>query len=114
MDNITFDTMPKALAEMYRRLERIEDLLLERSMPEQEPDILNIQQASKLLNLTVPTIYSKVSRRELPFSKRGKKLYFLKTELLAFVKEGRHLTTDEVRTQAIQDTALAMQKARAI
>lgn len=106
---ITFDTMPKFLAQMYTRLERMEDLLLERSTPKKvQSDLLTITEASEMLNLSIPTIYSKVSRRELPHQKKGKKLYFSREELLSFVKEGKRLTTDEIKLQAIQGAAAAM------
>lgn len=61
-------------------------------------DLLTIKEASKLLGLSVPTLYSKVSRREIPFSKPNgtKQLYFSKSELLDFIKTGRVKTTVEV------------------
>jgi len=106
---ITFDSMPKFLAQMYTRLERMEDLLLERSTPKKvQSDLLTITEASEMLNLSIPTIYSKVSRRELPYSKRSKRLYFSREELTAFVREGKVLTTEEIKLQAIQNAATAM------
>lgn len=63
---------------------------------------LNIKQASKLLGLSVPTIYSKVSRREIPFfkPKGSKRLYFSKSELTDIIKSGRVKTTEEVYQDA--------------
>lgn len=58
--------------------------------------ILTITQASELLNLTVPTLYSKVSKSEIPFMKRSKRLYFSKVELLEYLKQGRKKTTSEI------------------
>lgn len=71
--------------------------------PTTEPteDFLSIQEAAKLLHLTVPTMYSKHSRGELPgVSKRGKRLYFSKKILLAWLEAGRQKTTDEVKLDA--------------
>ena len=56
---------------------------------EQPEQLLTIQEAAQFLNLTVPTIYSKVSKGELPVMKRSKRLYFSRTELLDYLKEGR-------------------------
>lgn len=61
---------------------------------------LTIQQASELLNLSVPTLYSKVSKGELPVMKRGKRLYFSQTELLNYIKEGKKKTTTEIEAEA--------------
>lgn len=62
---------------------------------ENTDQLMTIKEAAKFLNLTVPTIYSKVSRKEIPFMKRSKRLYFSKEELLAYIKEGRIGTNDE-------------------
>jgi len=56
---------------------------------DQPEQLLTIQEAAEFLRLTVPTMYSKVSKGELPVMKRGKRLYFSRTELLEYVKAGR-------------------------
>ena len=50
--------------------------------------LLTIQEAAEFLSLTVPTMYSKVSKGELPVMKRSKRLYFSRTELLEYLKQG--------------------------
>jgi excisionase family DNA binding protein len=88
------------------RLSTIENLLLDlKHQPmnkvESDPNqFLNIQEAAQFLNLAVPTIYSKVSRKELPFMKRSKRLYFSKTELMDYIKSGRIKTNDELADEA--------------
>ena len=61
---------------------------------------LNIQEAAQFLNLTVPTMCSKVSNRELPCMKRGKRLYFSSTELMEYIKEGRKKSYSEIEQEA--------------
>lgn len=61
--------------------------------------LLTVQEAANFLNLSKPTIYSKVSKRELPFMKRGKRLYFSKSELLEYIKEGRRQTATEIKLE---------------
>lgn len=56
----------------------------------------NIEQASEFIGLAVQTIYQKVSGLEIPFHKRGKKLWFLKSELDQWLKEGRQRTRKEI------------------
>jgi excisionase family DNA binding protein len=60
-------------------------------------EILNIQEASKLLNLTVSTIYSKVCKREIPVKKQGKRIYFYRHELMKWIKSGRVKTYFEIQ-----------------
>jgi len=62
--------------------------------------LLTIQEAAEFLNLTVSTIYSKVSRGELPVMKRSKRLYFSRTELMEYVKQGRKKSNAEIEQQA--------------
>jgi excisionase family DNA binding protein len=72
----------------------------ERALTDQPEQLLTIQEAADFLNLTVPTLYSKVSKRELPVMKRGKRLYFSNTELLDYLKSGRKKTKSEVEIEA--------------
>ena len=67
---------------------------------EQPEQLLTIQEAAQFLNLTVPTIYSKVSKGELPVMKRSKRLYFSNTELMQYLKEGRKKSNVEIEQEA--------------
>jgi len=89
------------------KLSCIENLLLdlkhkpkEVESPNHPEQLLTIQQAGSFLNLSIPTIYSKVSRNEIPYMKRGKRLYFSHAELLEYVKTGRKKTNSEVEAEA--------------
>ncbi len=66
----------------------------------EKKDLLNVKEAAKFLDLTVPTIYSKVSRGELPSMKKAKRLYFSKKELTDFLKGGRKKTIEELQAEA--------------
>ena len=67
---------------------------------EKQERLLTIQEAAQFLNLSVPTIYSKVSKRELPYMKRSKRLYFSNVELVKYLKEGKRKSYKEVEQQA--------------
>ena len=45
------------------------------------------------------TVYTWTSRGEIPFHRRGKRLYFLKSEIDTWLKEGRHKTLSELRKE---------------
>lgn len=49
---------------------------------------------------TRATFYGYVHRKEIPFHKRGKKLYFLKSEIDEWLKAGRKKTVDEIEADA--------------
>ncbi len=67
---------------------------------DQLEQLLTIQEAAEFLSLTVPTMYSKVSKGELPVMKRSKRLYFSRTELLEYLKDGRKKSNAEIEQEA--------------
>ena len=92
------------------RLSNIETLLLDiKHQPKQaesdklREELISVQEAADFLHLTVPTVYSKVSRGELPVMKRAKRLYFSRDELISYIKEGRKKTIDEIESQDLVD-----------
>lgn len=87
------------------RLSNIENLLLDlkhasTESPTDLNQLLTIQQTGELIKLSVPTIYGYVSRNAIPFSKRGKRLYFSKAEILDWIKEGKKKTHSEIAAEA--------------
>lgn len=99
---ITFDSLPNSVAEIHQKLEAIEALLLGHSSKSQpaEKTNMSVQEAADFLKLSVPTIYSKVSKGELPYMKASKRLYFSKTELQEYIKSGRKKTSTEALIEA--------------
>ena len=67
---------------------------------EPKEQFLSIEEAAEFINLTVPTIYSKVSRRTIPYMKRGKRLYFSTKDLTNWLKSSRVKTYDEISAKA--------------
>lgn len=72
----------------------------EQPTTEQPEQLLTIQEAAEFLSLSVPTLYSKVSKGELPVMKRSKRLYFSRTELMEYVKAGRKKSNAEIEQEA--------------
>ena len=102
-ENITFEQLPAIIGTLIGDVNEIKHLLLNLSIDnpvEKEDKLLTIQQAAEFLTLSVPTIYSKVSRAELPVMKRGKRLYFSEKELLDYIKEGRRKSVTEIEEEA--------------
>ncbi len=93
---------------IHERLSNIEHCLIDikrrnDSHPTAEADqFLTIQQASELLNLSVPTLYGYSQRHEIPVNRRAGRLYFSRHELIDWVKQGRKITTSEASDQADQ------------
>ena len=99
---LTFDQLPKAVTMLTKEVSELKRLLIEKQeQPTETPEqLLTVQEAAQFLNLTVPTMYSKVSKGELPFMKRSKRLYFSSTELLEYIKAGRNKSISEIEQEA--------------
>lgn len=55
----------------------------------EQDKIFSVKEAAAFLNLATQTLYGFTSKREIPFIKRGKKLYFRKSELESWLMEGK-------------------------
>jgi hypothetical protein len=101
--SLTFEQLPQAVAQLTQEVVELKQLLLEKhnSSPAEQPDkLLTIQQAAELMKLTVPTMYSKVSRGDVPVMKRGKRLYFSLFELTKNIQEGRKIANPDLEKEA--------------
>lgn len=65
-----------------------------------EDVFMNIKENGKFIDLSVPTVYGLVHQNKIPFHKKGKRLYFLKSEILEWLKSGKHQTKSELENQA--------------
>ncbi|MGV3504716.1 MAG: helix-turn-helix domain-containing protein [Adhaeribacter sp.] len=100
MEHYTFEQLPQAISLLHEKISHIEQVLLERQPQPETEEVFNVSQAAAYLNLTVATLYTKVSRQEIPVNKRGKRLYFYKGELTQWIREGRQKTISEIQQEA--------------
>lgn len=103
MEQLTFEQLPQAVTTLIKEISELKSLVIERQ--DQEPidqpeQPLTIQQAAEFLSLSVATLYNKVSKNEIPVMKQGKRLYFSRTELFEYLKEGRIKTVSEIEAEA--------------
>lgn len=90
------------------KLNVLEDLLLDLVTKSDHPvshkpkdEILDVQGAADFLHLTPATIYTKVSKGVIPYMKVGKRLYFSKENLIAYLKKGSNLSLEYTTDNAI-------------
>lgn len=101
MSNLTFEQLPQAVYEIKQKLDSIEQILLQLNKTGPESDkFFTVSEAADFLNLSVATIYKMSSSGELPVMKRGKRCYFSKLELIAYLKKGRRKTNEEIEAEA--------------
>lgn len=54
-----------------------------------DEELLTIKGAASLIKLSKATLYGLVHRKEIPYSKKAGRLYFLKSELMEWIASGK-------------------------
>lgn len=75
------EELPTAFNELNNRLARIEKALANNESEDRD-QVLTVREAAALLDLRPATVYTKVNRNELPYSRNAGKLRFSRNELI--------------------------------
>jgi excisionase family DNA binding protein len=68
-----------------------------------EDNLLDVSGAADFLNLSTQTVYQLTSKRTIPHFKKGKKLYFKRSELMQWTEEGRQKSVAEMQQEYEQN-----------
>ena len=63
-------------------------------------DFINVKDVAELLKISVYQVYHLTATRQIPHYKPGKKIFFLKSELIEWIKQSRVATMNELDTKA--------------
>ncbi|MDJ1492878.1 helix-turn-helix domain-containing protein [Cytophagaceae bacterium DM2B3-1] len=90
--------------DLQLRLIRVEALLLELQSITITPALPDkqfggVELAMQITGLAKSTIYNLVSEGRIPHMKRGKKLYFSRADLQAWIEDGKQKTLQELETE---------------
>jgi len=106
MEAFKFFQLPSLVADLKNEVLELKALILQKAEPQTEFDNpINIKEVAILAGLTVPTLYGYVQRNEIPFNKKGNRLYFFKSDIIEWIKSGRQKTLKELASDA--DTFLS-------
>ena len=100
---ISFNDLPEAVSRLGDKLDAIQQMLAQRIEPQPAPKqdhFLTAEEAAAFLRLSVPTVYSKVSRGELTVMKQGNRLYFSESDLMGYLKAGKRKSNSEIQAEA--------------
>lgn len=99
--NFTFEQLPNVIADLKNEVKEMKALLLQRAELQPETNNpLNIKEVSKLTSLSKPTLYGYCQRNEIPYQKKGGRLYFFKSEIIDWIKTGKQKTIKELTAEA--------------
>ena len=101
MDNLSFEHLPNQVARLTTEISELKNYLLQKDINLQDSeDILDAEACAKLISIEVQTLYGYTHRKEIPFYKPGKKLIFIKSEIIDWIKTNRHKTKNEISNEA--------------
>ena len=94
-----FEIILDKLASIENRLKVIEETVNSKNK-NTESTLMDTKELSTYLKLTIPTIYDKVYKREIPHLKVSNKLYFMKDDIDNWLMKGRVLDRTEIDSMA--------------
>jgi len=101
MEALKFEQLPNVVAILSKEIRELKALLLNKAETQpQTNNPLTIKEVAVLTSLSVPTLYGYVQRNEIPYHKKGNRLYFFKSEIIDdWIKTGRQKTLNELEAE---------------
>lgn len=101
MKILKFEQLPNVVANLTKEVKEMKTLLLLKTHSKPELDNpLCIKDVAQLTGLTVPTLYGYCQRKEIPYYKKGNRLYFFRENILEWIKKGKQKTIKELQEEA--------------
>lgn len=82
---ITFEQMPQMLHSLTLQFANLSQYI-EREKQKEGPEILTTEQAAEFLGVQPETL---LKTKEIPRSKRLRRVYFLRSDLIKYIEEGK-------------------------
>lgn len=95
--NILFEEIIQKISD------QVTDNIIKAIKPSTTPEedrFLTIDETSKLIDLAKPSVYGLVHKNKIPYHKKSKRLYFLKSEILDWIKSGKQESKSELEIRA--------------
>jgi len=88
----------------YEFAQQVADIVIRKMNEEQSSErdeFLNVEEVAKLIGYKETSIYGLVKKDKIPYYKKGK-LFFLKSEIIEWLKAGKQTTSNEIKNRADQ------------
>lgn len=103
-EELTFNDIPKVLAYLVEQMELLKSLGANQNISGDTKTTLNIDEAAELIGKAKTTIYNLVHAGDIPAYKKGKKLYFIKEELQAWMHDTPTSIANKQKSSTKQST----------
>jgi len=102
MESLKFEQLPNLVADLRNEVKEMKSLLLKTETQQRNitNNLIGIKEVAKLTGLTVPTLYGYCQRNEIPYSKKGNRLFFFEEEIISWIKTGKRKTLSEIQIEA--------------
>lgn len=111
--DVTFNNLPEAISQLLSTNLALMDKVHQLSIKVDElsggKEILDVEQAAKFINKTLPALYTMVYRREIKFHKPDKNLQFFRADLLEWVRNGKQSASNNAAVE-IRKNIVALNK----
>ena len=103
--NITFEDLPKAMSWMMDKLNKLDSKIDSlNNIPQVRPadQWMNLKELCEYLpsQPAEQTVYGWTSCHQIPFHKRGKRIMFLKSEIDAWLRDGKVKSEKDLENEA--------------
>jgi excisionase family DNA binding protein len=97
MDGIILTVNKETLSQIVQTAVREAFVEYRKSIPPMEhtEDLLSAEEAATFLDIKLSTLYFKTHMKEIPYMKKGKKIYCSRKDLIKWIAEGRQYTRSE-------------------
>ena len=94
LSDLINDTVNTSINEAFKRFEHLINDSYPTEAGSETP--LSLKEGAHVLGIALPTMYSKVSKREFSSYRKGKKVYVYKSELLEYLNSGKRKSQVEI------------------
>lgn len=96
-EKLTFDELPSEVSRLAELVTQLHKLVAARLSIESNStdDFLNADQAASFLHISIRTLYNKVYKGEVPYSKPGSRLLFERSRLNEYMHSRDGISSEE-------------------
>lgn len=97
----TFESLPDLVSDINQKIDRLEKLISSTIISSDDSNqVFDVNQAAKFLNLSVNALRGKIQRKVIPYSKSGRRIFFIKATLVEWLKGRSVPTLAEIEVEA--------------